>query len=378
MSAEAETDKGSPWRKRLLIAAVYLFGSLVVAELFYRFFWSDPPMTEVVKGNHPVFHHVPKAFLKKGLGEFDFRGRKYETAKKPGAIRISFLGDSFAYGFCPHDQTIPFHLKAMLKKSFPETAFEVLNFGFVSYSPIIEEVVYRRLVARLESDYVILLYDSFDPQDDILYSKMASFDKDGRTLSVAGEEFLKTGIRRSALVRFVQYVVEVIRNGWHYLPEEQRFESRIRCIDDPEGLQWVLDYSFSILGRLAGAVEADASRFMLFQYPPPHILKDTGEFRTWLATWGVRQEEWSPPAESRFTPLVLSYCKGKGMRCYDFGPGVREMEAELGESGSRLEIYNNMDGHFTGRANKKFAAFILEKLLEEGLVDKIKPGGEIR
>ncbi len=338
----------------------------LLAELFYRLVWMEPPMTEVVEGNHPIYHHVPKAFLNGGLGKYDYRGRKYETEKAPGTIRISFIGDSFTYGFTPADQTIPFHLDRKIRERFPGMKVEVLNFGFVSYSPIIEEVVYRRLVHPLQSDYVFLLYDTFDVQDDILYAKMATFDESGAPLVVAGEEYLKTGIRSSALVRFLLYAYQIVKNDWNYLATEQLFSSRLTYFTEPKTFQWVIDYSFGIVKRIAGRVRDDGGRFMLFQYPPPHFLKDVHEFRNYLGGWGINVDYWEAPEKSPFVAKVLAFCGKENLTCHDFSPEVRRLEAELGETGSRLKLYNNEDGHFTGFVNDVFADFILEKMIADG------------
>lgn len=353
--------------RRVLLPVVYVVGLLLIAELFYRFFWSDPPMTEVVYGNHPVFHHVPNAFLKSGLGEFDFRGRRYDVEKPEGRLRIAFIGDSFTYGFTDHDQTIPFHLDRKLRDAYPDADIEVLNFGFVSFSPIIETVVYRHLIEPLKPDVVIMLYDTFDPQDDVLYAKSATFDDTGMAISVAGEEFLKVGIRRSALVRFIQFAWEVIKNDWHYLPLEQRFESRVSYLAEPERFPEVIDYSFSTIERLARLVERNNSRFLLYHYPPPHVLQDISEFRNWLGTWGIGPD-WQQPESSPFAPLVDAFCLERTITCYNFAPKVREMEESLKPHGSMLKIYNNRDGHFTGWANARFARFIFDTLKNEKLL----------
>jgi hypothetical protein len=366
-STQAPTAAAASTKKKIIIGLVYVVGLLVLAELFYRFFWVDPPMTEVVRGNHPIFHHVPKAFVHSDFGEYDFRGNKYSVDKPAGRLRIAFIGDSFTYGFTPHDQTIPYHLKQKLSIAYPGRDIEVLNFGFVSYSPIIESVVYRRLVAPLKPDLVIMLYDTFDPQDDVLYAKSATFDENGMPTAVAGEAFLQTGLRKSALVRFLQFAWEVVKNDWHYLPEEQRFESRLNYLADPTRYQGVLDFSFATIDRLAKTIEASGSRFVLFQYPPPHVLQDLSEFRQWLLGWGVGLD-WKQPDKSPFTPLVLDFCKRNDLRCFDFGPGVRAMENSLKPKGSMLKIYNNKDGHFTGWANDKFADFILQSLVTSEII----------
>ncbi len=355
------------WIRRLLKGFVYVIGALLVAELFYRFFWKDPPMTEVVRGNHPIFHHVPSHFLNGNLGHTDYRERPYRVEKEPGVLRIAFIGDSFTYSFTSPDQTIPQHLRNLIAKERPDLKVEILNFGFVSYSPLIEEVVYRRLIRPLKPDIVIQLVDTFDPQDDVLYAKMATFDDDGAPIAVAGEEFLRTGWRRSSLVRFVQVAIDVVKNDWNYLPFEQRFKARIQYLTAPDEFRWVLDYHFSVVDRLAKLIENDGAQFRLFQYPPPHMMRDLKEFRDFMAGWGVGRR-FKPPERSRFADMMMAFCKEKKHACFDFGPEVRRMEEELGQKGSRLEIYNNRDGHFTGKANQRFARFIFDRLqgLEAG------------
>lgn len=360
--------------RRLLRWGLVLFAYLALCELFFQLFFSDPPLSEVVYGNHPIYHHVPKAFLEGGFGEYDFRRVKYENAPRPDTLRVAFIGDSFTYGFCPPNETIPFYFQRFLKERFPNQRIEVLNFGFVSYSPIIEEVVYKRLVAPLKPDYVILLYDTFDPQDDVLYTKSATFAEDGSADSVAGEQFFHTGLRRFATVRFAEFASTVIENDWDYFPFEQRFAARVIYVREPSRFQNVVNYSFSILKRLAARVERDGSRFMLFQYPPPHLLADRHEFTKYFAAWGL-PVSWVPPRESPFTKQVLAFCRANGLRCFDFGPQVRAIEDALPPGASRLGIYNNEDGHFTGAVNKVFARFILDSFVAQGF--GAKPQAEV-
>lgn len=365
MSSENTPISKKPLGKRLLRFVLIFLAILIGIELFYRLFWKDPPMTEVVYGNHPTYHHLPSILMTEGTGKMDMRGNRYSVERKPGVVRIAFLGDSFTYGFTPANETIPYDLSNFLKEAYPDQKFEILNFGFVSYSPIIEELVYHDLVKPLNPDIVFLLYDTFDPQDDVLYAKSATFDPEtGRAVQIAGEQFLRTGFRWFSAVRFIQYSVEVLRNGWHYLPEEQRFENRYHFLVDPLIYPDVIAHSFGIIKRLSKEVERNGSRFALFQYPPPHLLKDRSEFQAFLSPWVIPQD-WEPPAQSAFGRLVMEFCEKESIFCYNFGPEVRAMEEALGNTGSRLTIYNNLDGHFTGEANLRFARFILDRMKDQ-------------
>ncbi len=351
-------------KHRFLIVLAYFLGGLLLAELFYRFFWQEPPRTYLVEGNHPFLHHIPIAFEKGGLGEFDFRGRKITREKTPGTLRVVFMGDSFTYGFTNHDQTIPVHFEALFHERFPDKPLEILNFGFVSYSPIIHNVQYQRLIRELKPDWVIYLMDTCDPIDDVIYRPMARFDASGDPVAVVGERFLNTGWRRSALIRFVQFAWTLAKNGGQFLPREQTILNRSEYIRNPESLQYALDFSFDMLKRLTLRVQADGFRMALFQYPWPFHLRDGHEFTAFFEGWGVPGGRWVTPEEHVFGRIFMEFCRKNGFFCHDFAPEVRRMEEELG-TGSRLKIYNNYDNHFTGFANRRFAGFILDRLFPE-------------
>ncbi|RJO66722.1 MAG: SGNH/GDSL hydrolase family protein [Myxococcales bacterium] len=360
------TASGKSFGKRVLHLFVWVAIALVACEIFYRFAWTEPPKTELIADNHPVFHHVPPAFLKGGLGEYDFRGAKYGEKKKPGAVRVVFMGDSFTYGFTASDQTIPAHFKRLAITEFPDRSIEVLNFGYKSYAPLLHAVVYRRLVKQLDADYVLMLYDTFDSQEDSLYARLATFDQNGDPVAVVGEHFQNTGLKHSALVRFLLFATEVVRNHWGYLPYELRIANRLTYLSNPDRFAAQVNYSFQTVERLADKITEDGSRFVLYHYPPVFMLRDTHEFAGYFATiWGL-YAPWQAPGKSPFGQKLLAFCAETELDCHDFTPEVLTMEEELGAGGSRLAIYNNEDAHFTGDANARFARFILDTLKEEG------------
>ncbi len=367
----SETLPSPPVRKspgkRLLSWSVYLLAALILCELFFRLFWTEPPMTYIIEGNHPIYHHVPKAFTQAGLGEYDFRGRRYRVEKAPDTLRIVFLGDSFTYSMTSPNQTIPRHLEKLLAEKHPALKVEILNFGMVSYSPIIQELEYHNLVRELKADWVLWLYDTFDPIDDTLYSRLATVDPEtGRVVAVPGEPYRKTGFRRSAFLRFIEFAWSVANNDWDFLPERMKFMNYPKFARNPSDFQDMIDRSFTIAGRLGKTIQGDGSKLLLFQYPWPFHLRDLHEFAELMIGWGVQFSTWETPTTNRFGELVLDFCRKKGFSCYDFFPEVRRMEDELGADGSRLTIYYNNNGHFTAKANARFARFILDRLEENG------------
>jgi len=317
-------------------------------------------MTYIIQGNDPIYHHVPKAFEKGGLGEYDYRGKHYHMEKAPGTTRIVFMGDSFVYGLVEHNETIPFYFEQLVHERFPDKRVEVLNFGNVSYSPVIHEVQYHRLIKPLHADAIIYLYDTCDPIDDVIYDHLALYDESGVATAVRGEKFMNVGIRRSVFIRFLQFAYQTTKHGGRYIPQEEQLANRSLFIKNPYIFKPWMEFSFSVLDRLSGAIIKDGTKFSLYQYPWPFHLRDAHEFKLFFQGWGVLNGEWQTPEEHLFGKIVMEHCQEKGLICYDFAPEVRTMEEALGD-GSRLRIYNNKDNHFTPFANLQFAKFILDK-----------------
>ncbi len=341
---------------KILMVVFYL----VLAEVAVRLFWVQPPENYIVEGNHPTLHHIPKGWALDALANHDFRNRPYKVEKAPGIRRIVFMGDSFTYGFTPANQTIPFHFNKQLMQRYGEVNAEVLNFGFISYSPVIHQALWTQYVEKLKPDLVILLLDTFDFQDDVAYSRTAVKDENGFTLSVSGGDWIRDDLDKIRLVRFARFFVQYLKNGLSPLSKPETYAGRVRFINEENPHPNILNQGLENIRLLAEAVKASGSQFVLFHYPPPLLLQDLSDFEDfangWTAGTDFKAKNYSIPKH------LEAFANKNDIAFFEFEPEVRKMEASLNGRSSTL-IYNNSDGHFTPWANSVFAGFILDHTL---------------
>jgi hypothetical protein len=87
---------------------------------------------------------------------FGFRDREWQVDKRPGAIRIAVLGDSFIEGIqVALEQTATHQLEQRLASRFPGQAIEAMNFGVSNYGVGQYLMVYEEYVRRFQPDYVV-------------------------------------------------------------------------------------------------------------------------------------------------------------------------------------------------------------------------------
>lgn len=83
-----------------------------------------------------------------------FRGEEVERAKRPGSLRLAFLGDSFTLGIGVKDEhTLPARVEEELRRQEPET--EVLNFGVSGFDMTSAVALLKSYVLDFEPDVVI-------------------------------------------------------------------------------------------------------------------------------------------------------------------------------------------------------------------------------
>ncbi len=91
-----------------------------------------------------------------------FRGDDFSVARRPGALRIALLGDSFAFGLGVKEQdTLARQLEKDLGAPCP---IEVINFGVLGYSTDQEEALLRKKVLAYAPDLVMVWYFLNDPE----------------------------------------------------------------------------------------------------------------------------------------------------------------------------------------------------------------------
>ncbi|MFH1468015.1 MAG: hypothetical protein ABIO70_26750 [Pseudomonadota bacterium] len=93
-------------------------------------------------------------------------------AYSPDDFVIVFLGDSFTQGYMLDDPLggFPFLVEKRLQKAHPELSIRVVDFGYVSSSPVLQLRQLRDLGARYHPDLVVQCFDMSDFANDLEYS----------------------------------------------------------------------------------------------------------------------------------------------------------------------------------------------------------------
>jgi hypothetical protein len=109
------------------------------------------------------------------------RDREHPLQKPLGTYRILALGDSFIQGHGVElADTMVTHLEASLNSPPRSRSVEVLNGGVFGYSPMLEYLYLREVIATLQPDAVIVgFYLGNDVGEDAFYSSRAHTAPDG-------------------------------------------------------------------------------------------------------------------------------------------------------------------------------------------------------
>jgi len=178
-------------RHRIALSLLVAVGGavgLVGAEMVAR--WA-PNHTRSYMIADPVLHHRLRVNDARKVAGVEFRtnslglrDREYAVPKPPSVFRILMLGDSFTEGGgLIAEDTIPKQLETQLNARC-ERAFEVVNAGVASYSPVLEYLLLKSIGLTLQPDLIILEFDMTDLKDDLIRTATATFDAYGRPVAV--------------------------------------------------------------------------------------------------------------------------------------------------------------------------------------------------
>jgi hypothetical protein len=275
-----------PWLEQQLAAA----GPIAIKE-------GDDIHPRIVE---PIFHHSTSPLLVEQGSMEDhsfvirtnhqgFRGIKdFNYEKSPNVFRIAVLGDSFTFGqFVSDEETFPSQLETQLKTKFPQTKWEVLNFGVISYSPILYFRLYDRLVRNYKPDLVIVALDNSDLQDDYVYEKDAVLDSQGNIQNFVDKSFGFESVERftqisSQLDSFSGRTLGWLRShsqialrvfGSSYTKKSELGNIAVdRLGHFRVGADWTIHWQRSkkYLSKLSDAIQQDHASFILLYYPYPH------------------------------------------------------------------------------------------------------------
>jgi len=361
---EKSRQSGKTPALKYLVFALYFAMLLLAMEMLVRFYWNEPPSNTLVGGNHPIYHHWPSYMPDELVGRMDMRRKKHALEKAPEIRRIVFLGDSYTFGLgVSENETIASFLQKQLDSRCGRGKFEVLNYGMVSYSPIIEEMIYRDIVSRLSPDLIILQLDPFDPQEDHLYTELATFDSNGTALAVNGIPPEHKCLERLALFRFFRFAARVIRYGGNHIRPDLRMNLRSDFFYNPQKYHNWLDFSFSILSRVNRRVKADGAEMLLITYPNPLFLKNREGYEQ--AIKFISNDFIQVRHETELPDMIMQRCRENGIECLNLWPDFRREEKQASPDRGNELIFNQTDGHYTVWTNKWVAGLVFDALRQK-------------
>ena len=192
--------------RRLGVAAVFVVAVVVafgIAEIALRVTLrralGNQPHRYMT--SDPVLHHRARPGVSAIVAGTEFstnslglRDREYASPKPPAIFRILMLGDSFTEGGgLTLEQTVAKRVERGLNAGGCG-AYEVVNAGVASYSPILEYLLLQRLAPVLQPDLVVVNFDMTDVHDDVIRTATATLDGRGLPLAVPGDPIRETAM----------------------------------------------------------------------------------------------------------------------------------------------------------------------------------------
>jgi hypothetical protein len=159
-----------------------------LATRTHRYMTSDPVLHHRARpGVSAVVSGTP--FRTSSLG---LRDREYASPKPAAVVRLLMLGDSFTEGGgLVVEQTVAKRVERTLNARGCG-AYEVVNAGVASYSPILQYLLLQRLLPVLRPDLVVLNFDMTDVHDDVIRTTTATLDARGLPVAVPGDPIRET------------------------------------------------------------------------------------------------------------------------------------------------------------------------------------------
>ena len=200
--------------RRLLLTAVASAIALAAGEFGSRKLYGSGFASVVdVYEHHPyrAFAHYRDTngleVVTNELGWKDAAARR--VAKKSPGSRVVVLGDSFVEGLgLADEETIPRIAERTLRRRGHDV--EVLNGGRVSFSPLLEyQRLKRFLAAGYQTNYVVVLPDVSDVQDELSYAEQFTHSSSGEPLRLRGaieNPLLRGAYNHSALLRSLRRI----------------------------------------------------------------------------------------------------------------------------------------------------------------------------
>lgn len=339
-----------------------------------------------------VHVNIPRYQIKTNALGFRFDPSKFGH-KETDIFRIAVLGDSLIEGY-QKEFTLPYGLaKKLAAISKADKKVEAMNFGVMSYSPLIHYVNLEKNILRYDPDLVIVHFDMTDVFDDNnRYKDLTVWDEDGNpeavkpgiayNMNIDGitVSMFKLGsylaslrpwyspyrariwlIDHSYLFRFMYFEthspVEILDVYFKELDEIYPGVSTVKNREHSDILEWCttydnpaikeqVEFSFSILDRIHRLLMLHNTPLLIITLPHRNQLKGKDKHALWSRC----------PIEK-----IKTFCKDRKI---SFHCPVDEFEAALKED-KALYFSDNMHPNYAGQElwAKSLAGHIAENLL---------------
>lgn len=304
------------------------------------------------------------------------RGKDTSLKKAPGHYRVLMLGDSFTMGKGVEDnQTFSALLESSLNRrgGCGAVAFEVLNGGVDSYTPLLSYLQLTGDLAPLEVDLVLLNLDPSDLLQEEAYRKEAVYDQTGEIVAVPGAERpvlwnkrirfwidRHTYFTRLMLFHVNQWmgprdfsVQDVVTRA---TPELLRYTLEADDVDREE--QW--NHIFESIAKIKTNVEKRSAAFALVIYPWGHQASD----REWVSG----RDNFIPRGavvSDRYLDTIYQRSKQLGIELVNLFPEFRAYKGDA-------PLYFKYDIHWTVEGHKVVASALEKYLVEKHLARQCK------
>lgn len=198
-------------RAQLLLMAVSAFFAAAVVELLlrliipgfgippHRYFASPslvhryPPNARMYAGSTAYFYDGTAMTVR--TNQDGLRTQYSREEFLDHASRIAVLGDSYTFGLgVQADRTFSSVMEETLRERLRTDDLAVLNAGIPSYSPLIEKILFRKVVRHYQPQVTLLFLDMTDIGDDHLYARHILSEQDGEIVFDVPDEKAAFGL----------------------------------------------------------------------------------------------------------------------------------------------------------------------------------------
>jgi len=304
------------------------------------------------------------------------------------ATRIAILGDSFTFGFgVAQEDSMPTRLEQFLRQETHDDDLAVLNAGVVSYSPLLEKLLFDDIVRHYDPQLVLLVLDPTDIGDDYTYGQEA-VEEQGRTVFPrAGPE-----CGEDEVAHYYGATIEVLAPMLKPLEPPLRYPLQVigPRLGIPVGKNCAYDY-YDFQLEIGGVVETN--RFFHYRHPlsttRPHfdaslahieaiaravrgagaefLLVISPRFHHWNAAespenWEHQDYALDEPYQFEYFRYFEQASSRVPFRVFDLLPSFQATE--------EFPLVFEDDPHWNPRGNVFAARSLARYLLDQGLVEE--------